>query len=167
MMETIFTRRSIRKYTDEEVADELITDLLKAGMAAPSAGNAQTWEFVVIDNQELLNEIPKIHPYSKMVPDASKAILVCGNTELELYNGFWPQDCSAATQNILLEAEDKGLGAVWLGIYPERERAQHFKELLNLPEHIAPFALVPVGYPAVEKPKADRFKKDKIHYNIW
>jgi len=166
-METIFTRRSIRKYTDQEVSDELINDLLKAAMAAPSAGNAQTWEFVVINKQEILDEIPKIHPYSKMVPDASKAILVCGNTKLELYNGFWPQDCSAATQNILLEAEDKGLGAVWLGIYPERDRAENFKELFKLPKHIEPFSLIPVGYPAQEKGKADRFTEDKIHYNKW
>ncbi|MGM0410818.1 MAG: nitroreductase family protein [Bacillota bacterium] len=166
-METIFKRRSIRKYTDKEVSYELIKKLLKAGMAAPSAGNAQTWEFVVIDDQDILDQIPKFHPYSKMVPDASKAILVCGDIEKELYNGFWPQDCSAATQNILLEAADRDLGAVWLGVYPEEDRINRFQKLFNLPENIIPFSLIPVGYPAVEKKKNDRYDENKVHYNQW
>lgn len=166
-MDAIFSRRSIREYTEKEVSDEKIKELLRAGMAAPSAGNAQTWEFVVIDDKDLMEQIPKIHPYSKMVPDASKVIMVCGNEKLELYNGFWPQDCSAATENILLAAADKGLGAVWLGVYPEEDRIKGFQKLFNLPEHIIPFSLIPVGYPAEEKAEVDRYKEEKVHYNHW
>ena len=166
-MDAIFERRSIRNYTDQEVKDETITELLKAGMAAPSAGNAQTWEFVLIDDKNILQKIPEIHPYSNMVPDCSKAILVCGNKNQEKYDGFWPQDCSAAAENILIDAADKGLGAVWLGIYPENDRVNKFQELFNLPEHIKPFCLIPVGYPAEEKGTANRFMKEKVHYNKW
>ena len=163
-MDAIFSRRSIRKYTDKE---EKINELLKAAMAAPSAGNAQTWEFIVIDDRELIEKIPEIHPYSNMAPKASKLIMVCGNKKSEIYNGFWPQDCSAATENILIEAADKGLGAVWLGVYPEEDRIKGLRLLFDLPEHIIPFSIIPVGYPAEEKGKADRFKKEKIHYNKW
>ena len=166
-MDAIFKRRSIRKYTNKEVTEETITELLKAGMAAPSAGNAQTWEFVVIDDDEILKKIPEIHNYANMVPDCSKAILVCGNKKLEKYDGFWPQDCSAATENILIAATDKGLGAVWLGIYPTEDRVDDFKELFDLPEHIIPFSMIPVGHPAEEKDKADRYKEEKVHYNKW
>jgi nitroreductase len=96
-MKTIFERRSIRKYTEEEVSDDIVKKMLKAGMAAPSAGNAQTWEFVVIDEEEIIEKIPDIHPYSQMVTEASKVILVCGNIAREKFEGLWVQDCSAAT----------------------------------------------------------------------
>lgn len=164
-MKTIFERRSIRKYTDKEVSDSIIKKVLKAGMAAPSAGNAQTWEFILIDEEEIIEKIPEIHPYSKMVKDASKVILVCGNKELEKYEDFWVQDCSAATQNILLEATANNLGAVWLGVYPVQERVNGLKKLLKLPENLIPFSIIPFGYPAEEKEIIDRYDENKVHYN--
>lgn len=166
-METIFSRRSIRKYTNKEITEEMVTELLKAGMAAPSAGNAQSWEFIIINDPEIIKLIPTIHPYSNMVTEASKVILVCGNLEDEIHEGFWPQDCSAATENILLAAAEKNLGAVWLGVYPEDDRVEGFKKLFDLPEHIIPFSLIPVGYPAEKKEANDRFTEDKIHRNQW
>lgn len=167
LLDGIFTRRSIRKYTDKEVSDDLIKKLLKAGMSAPSAGNQQAWHFVVINDHKILDKIPNIHPYSQMLKQASLAILVCGNLEKETHKGYWVQDCSAVTQNILLAAHGLGLGAVWLGVHPREARVNGIKELLNLPEHIAPLSLVSIGYPAEGKPKAERYDEAKISYNKW
>lgn len=166
-LKAILTRRSIRKYTDEPVPDQIIMELLAAAMAAPSAGNEQPWHFIVINDRQILNEIPKFHPYSQMLKEASVAILVCGDEMLEKYTGYWVQDCSAATENILIAVQAKRLGAVWLGIYPIAERVTGMRELLGLPEHVIPFSLVPIGYPAEEKPPADRFDETRIHYNKW
>lgn len=167
LFEGILTRRSIRRYTDEKISDELIKKLLVAGMSAPSAGNQQDWHFVVITDREILDEIPKFHPYSQMLKQASVAILVCGNIEVESHRGYWIQDCSAATQNILLAAHGLGLGAVWLGIHPGRDRVEGISDLLNLPSHILPLSLISIGYPAEEKPKSERYDDAKISYNAW
>lgn len=164
-MDTILKRRSIRRYTEKEVSDDLIKKLLKAGMAAPSAGNAQTWEFVVIDQADIMEKIPKIHRYAQMVPEASKLILVCGNKDLEKYDDFWIQDCSAASQNILLAATANDLASVWLGVYPVQKRIDALKKLLNLPDNLIPFSIIPVGYPAAEKEPNDRYIESKVHYN--
>lgn len=166
-MEAIFSRRSIRKYTSQKVSEKVIEELLKAGMAAPSAGNQQPWQFVVIDDRKILNEIPKYHPYSEMLKEASVAILVCGDVESEKHKGFWVQDCSAATQNILLAVEALGLGAVWLGVYPREDRETGIGKLLGLPEHIVPLSLIPVGYKGEQKPPAERYDASRIHHNRW
>jgi nitroreductase len=136
-------------------------------MSAPSAGNEQPWYFVVIDDRDTLDEIPKFHPYSAMLQSATVAILICGDERLEVHRGFWVQDCSAATQNILLAAQAKGLGAVWLGVYPVEERVVGLRNLLGIPEDVIPFSLVSVGYPAERKPPADRYDKSRIHHNRW
>lgn len=166
-MKAILNRRSIRKYTAQHVSEQLLIELLEAAMCAPSAGNEQPWQFVVIDRREILDEIPKFHPYAGMVAEAPVAILVCGDRERDLHRGYWVQDCAAATENILIAVEDKGLGAVWVGIYPREERVRALRELLALPENIVPFALVSIGYPAEEKPPANRFDAGRIHYNGW
>ncbi|MDD4876669.1 MAG: nitroreductase family protein, partial [Dehalococcoidales bacterium] len=132
-IDAIFTRRSIRKYTKQLVSDEVIRKLLEAGMCAPSAGNRQPWCFVVINDRRVLNEIPKYHIYSHMLKEAPVAILVCSDLHKEM-TGFGVEDCSAATQNILLAAHALGLGAVWLGVYPSEPIVIDTKKLLNLPE---------------------------------
>jgi len=124
LIEGIFTRRSIRKYTNQTITDEQIELLIKAGMYAPSASNQQPWHFIVINKREILNKIRDVHPYAKMLSEAQLAILVCGDHDLELSKGYWVVDCSAATQNILLAAHGMGLGAVWLGVHPREERKQ-------------------------------------------
>ena len=167
VLEAIMTRRSIRRYTDRFVSDELIRKLLEAGMAAPSAGNQQAWHFVVINNRQLLNDITSIHPYSQMLKQAHLAILLCGNLEIERLKGYWVVDCAAATENILLAAHGLGLGAVWLGVYPRKERMEGISELLNLPKHIVPLSLISIGYPAEHKSKANRYDEAKISYNHW
>lgn len=166
-MEAILSRRSIRRYTDQPVPDEVVHDLLKAAMSAPSAGNQQPWHWVVINERRILNEIPGIHPYSAMLKEAPLAVLVCGDLKLETNKGYWVQDCSAATQNLLLAAHATGLGAVWLGVYPREERVVALRKLLGLPEHIVPLALVAIGYPAEAKPPANRYVAARVHYNRW
>ena len=130
-MNAILKRRSIRKYTQTEVPDELIKKLLEAGMSAPSAGNQRPWHFVVIKDKETLAKLADVSPYAKMTKDAAMAILVCGDLELEHHQGFWVQDCSAATENILIEVAEEQLGAVWLGIYPIKERVESIQKLLR------------------------------------
>lgn len=166
-MDAIFRRRSIRKYTDEQVSEELLEKIIRAGMAAPSAGNEQPWHFVIINDEKILKEIPKFHPYSSMLPGAKVAIAVCADLNLQRYEGYWVQDCSAATQNMLLMADELGLGSVWLGVYPTEERVIGMKKLLNLPDNIIPFSILPIGYPGEKKEPVDRFDKSRIHWNIW
>jgi nitroreductase len=168
-MEAIYKRRSIRKYTGQAVPGEDMEELLRAAMSAPSAGNEQPWHFVVIDDRGLLDQVPRIHPYAQALKSAPVAILVCGDPDLEARRGwgYWMLDCAAATENLLLAVAAKGLGAVWLGIYPDKERVEGMSRLLDLPPNIVPFALVPVGYPAEQKPREDRYRKERVHYNRW
>lgn len=166
-MKSIFRRRSIRKYTNEQVPEELVEKIIGAGMAAPSAGNEQPWHFVIITEEGILKAIPKFHPYSNMLHEANLAIVVCADLSLQRYEGYWVQDCSAATQNMLLMVDELGLGSVWLGVYPTEDRVKGMKELLNLPENIIPFSILPIGYPAETKEPVDRFDKSRIHWNVW
>jgi len=166
-MDAILSRRSIRKYTAEPVPEKVVNELLEAAMSAPSASNEQPWHFVIINDRRILDEIPKYHPYSKMLSEASLAIAVCGDLKLEISKGFWIQDCSAATENILIAAHTKGLGAVWLAIYPREERVKPTQKLLGLPDHVVPLCLVSIGYPAEKKPRVNRFDPSRIHRNRW
>ena len=166
-MDTIYKRRSIRKYTEQLVSDEVLRELVRAGMSAPSAGNEQPWEFVVITERAVLDEIPSFHPHSTMLRQAPAAILVCGNLEREVYQGYWVQDCSAAVQNILLEIVDQGLGAVWLGVYPIEERIQGLRKLLGIPEHVVPLAVISLGYPDETKPPKGEYDDSRVHRNRW
>jgi nitroreductase len=167
VMEAILTRRSIRRYTSEKVSEEQIEVLLRAAMAAPSAGNAQPWHYIVIDEGAILEEIHTFHPFSEMLPGAALAILVCGDEKLENHPGHWEQDCSAATQNILLAAHGNGLGAVWLGIEPDQERVKRFRDMFGLPEHIHPVSLVALGHPDEVKRVSNRYKAERIRRNHW
>lgn len=166
-IEAILSRRSIRKYTSEPVPSEVVEELLKAAMSAPSAGNEQPWHFVVIDDRQILDEIPKFHPYSEMLKEALVAVLVCGDLKEEKHKGYWIQDCSACTMNMLIAAHAKGLGAVWLGIYPVEERVKGMRRLLGIPEHVVPLSLISIGYPAEKKPPSNRYNASKIHHNHW
>jgi nitroreductase len=152
-------------YSDKEVGEGLVNDLIKAAMLAPSAGNQQPWHFIVIRDRQKLDAIPSYHPYCKMVVQVGVAILVCGDPDGKKWPEFWVQDCSAATQNLLLAARGMGLGTVWTGVFPDKERMAGFRREFNVPEHIFPFALVPVGWPKHEnsfKP-AERFQPELVH----
>ena len=166
-MKEIFERRSIRKYTGKPVSDELIEKLLRAAMAAPSAGNQQPWEFVVIKDRNTMDAVTEIHPYSLMLKEAAFAIVVCADLEKEKHQGYWPQDCAAATENILIEAQYLGLGAVWLGVYPRQDRVEGVKKLLNLPGRIIPLSIISIGWPAEKKEPIDRFDRTRVHIEKW
>jgi len=165
-MEGILTRRSIRRYTGQKVSDELIKEILQAAMSAPSTGNGQPWHFVIIDDRRIFEEIQKFHHYASMLKKAPLAILVCVDRNVN-QEGFIVQDGSAATENLLLAAHAKGLGAVWLGIYPLEERIAAMRKLLALPDTILPLALISIGYPAEKIRGQDRFKPARIHKNRW
>lgn len=163
MSDIIFNRRSIRKYKPDPVPEELIKKLLEAAMYAPSAMNLQPWHFVVCRNREILNKLMSVHPYSKMLSTAPVCIIVCGNRD----NQYYPQDCAAATENILLEACELGLGTCWMGVTPRPERMDCISAVLGLPDDIAPFNMIAVGYPAEIPSKPTRFSANKIHYDRW
>ncbi|MCL4377755.1 MAG: nitroreductase family protein [Actinobacteria bacterium] len=166
-MKEIFERRSIRKYTDKKISDNDIKELLKAAMAAPLAANEQPWEFIIVTDREILENITKFHPYSRMLKEAAAAIIVCGNLKRETRPGSWILDCSAATENILIEAKYLGIGSVWLGVYPREERVEGVKKLFDLPEKIIPLSIISLGYPAEEKAPSERYDESRIHTNKW
>jgi nitroreductase len=166
-IQAVMTRRSIRSYKQEDVPEDMVQKLLQAAMNAPSAGNEQPWHFIVIREKAILDAIPAFHPYSKMLKQAALGIVVCGDLSLEVYKGFWVQDCSAATQNMLIAAHGLGLGAVWLGIVPLEERMAGMKRLLSLPDHIIAFSLVSIGWPAEQKAPAIRYRQERVHYDKW
>ena len=163
-MNNIFTRASIREFTNQAVEDEKLEDVLHAAMAAPSAGNQQPWEFYVITNKEVIKQLAGVHVYSKPTAHATMAIVPCYHL-----GGRYPQyaqlDLAAAVQNMMIQADALGLGTVWIGIAPEEVRMQRVAEILSLPERLTAFAIVPIGYPSKEKPvQPNRFEKNRIHY---
>lgn len=167
VFEAIHNRRSIRKYTDAPVTEEQIRKILSAGMTAPSAGNAQPWQFIVVDDKDVLAKVPEHNPYAKMAAQAPVGILVCGDLSLEKYEGYWTQDCSAAIQNMLLAVHGLDLGAVWTGIYPVEERVAGFKGLFNLPDNVIPLGFLVIGHPDQPSAHKDRYKEERVHKNTW
>ena len=163
----ILDRRSIRKYTDQKIEDQVITKLITAAMYAPSAVNRQPWHFVVIDQRRMLDQIMEVHPYAGMLRTASHAIVVCGDEQEQHDDGYWVVDCGAATENLLLAAYSLGLGSCWVGLHPREGRKKAIAELLDLPGHVQPFALVALGYPQEVKPRPDRFHPEKVKHNGW
>jgi nitroreductase len=145
-----------------------VQELLAAAMQAPSAGNQQPWHFIVVTERQQLNALADVLPFGKMLKNALLGIVVCADLKLERYSGFWVQDCSNATMNILLAAHAQGLGAVWVAIYPVEDRVAGAKQILGLPEQVVPLCVVPIGYPAT-KPElpARRFSAARLHHNRW
>lgn len=169
ILTAIHTRRSVRRFLPDPVADDKVRVLLAAAMTAPSAGNGQPWQFVVITEKSLLQRVADINPYAAMAKTAPMGILICGDAHLEKYpdHSLWVQDCSAAMQNLLLAVVDQGLGAVWTGVYPIPDRVAGFREMLRLPEHITPMGFAVIGHTDVEQTHKDRFQEGRVHYNGW
>ena len=165
--EVMRTRRSVRDYTDEPVSDEGVDALLRAAMAAPSAGNQQPWRFVVVRDREVLRAVAAAEEYGAMIAHAQVAVVVCADMRLVGHEGFWVQDCAAATQNLLLAAHALGLGAVWVGTYPRQERVEGVRAVLGLPENIIPFAAVAVGHPVERPALVDRFDPQRVHLDRY
>jgi nitroreductase len=164
IIKAINSRRSIRKYTAAPVDDETIIAILKAGMYAPSAMNKQPWEFIVFNDEKKIRELIKVHPSSKMLAGAARAILVCCDMNRVHDPGYMPVDCSAAVQNILLAAHGLGLGACWVGIHPRQERKDLMTKLFSLPGNIEPFAVISLGHPDETKETPERFYPGKIRW---
>ena len=164
----IMTRTSIRQYTNEPVSKADIETMLRAGMAAPTAVNRQPWHFVVVTNREQLNALASANRGTGMATKAPLAIVVCGDMQKTLPGtgqGFWVQDCSAATENILLAANALGLGAVWTGLFPNEERAKAVRDVVKAPEHIIPLCAIVIGHPAEQPQPKDKWKPENVSYN--
>jgi nitroreductase len=160
-------RRSIRQYRDAPVSDEQLEALLRAAMAAPSAGNQQPWAFVVLRDRERIDRVHDFHPYAGPLRTAALGILVCGDLSRERHEGYWVQDCSAAVENLLLAAANMGLGTCWLGVHPRPEREAGCRELCALPDHLVPFALIAVGLPDEAKGPADYYDPERVRHETW
>ena len=163
----ILNRRSIRKYSDKAMPDGALDKLLKSAMYAPSAMNNQAWQFVVINQRKKLDEILKVISHAEMLKSARAAVLICGDLDLEKNIDYVQQNCSAATQNLMLCAHGLGLGSCWIGVYPVKEIISGLQDLFKLPEHIVSISLVSLGYPAENPIAEDRFKTEKVHFNQW
>ena len=167
MLNAIYRRRSVRSYLDRPVDRDLIEEVIKAGMHAPSAMNKQPWHFIVCDTKESVMAVKNLHHASSPLNTAPVAIIVCGDTKAEFMPGFYFTDCAAATENMLIVAKDLGLDTCWMGIFPVQDLERKFSEHFKLPEHIKPYAMVALGYGKEDILIQDRFNPDKIHYNKW
>ena len=168
--DVLLNRRSIRKYTEQSVAPEILEKILKAGLAAPSAKNMQPWEFIVVTDREMLDKLSEVRPFWKMLKQAPLAIVTLA--DLRLYEGdklgMYVQDCSAATENMLLAAEALGLGGVWLGLYPREEPIRDVRALLSILEESMPISVISIGYPAEQRPAHGEYlSMAKVHYEKY
>ncbi len=167
----IMNRKSIRRYQDVPVNDEDLQKILQAGMAAPSAVNQQLWEFIVVTESQTLKSLGSELPYAKMLLQAHAAIIVCGNLTKTFNHDpqspYWIMDCSAASENILLAVEMLGLGAVWTAVYPEAQRVEAVRRILNLPEQVIPLNVIPIGVPAVKEAAKNKWNPLVVHQNRW
>ena len=162
-MDAIFNRTSIRAYQEQMVEDEKVELLLKAAMAAPSAANQQPWEFFVVTDKNKLEQLSKCSPYAGCTKGAPMAIVNCYRKNIMMPD-YATIDMSACTENILLEAEELGLGAVWLGIAPLKDRMEMVREVLGVPQELEVFAIIPCGYPVKKTAQQDRYDKARVHF---
>jgi nitroreductase len=166
-LDAILTRRSIRRFNNHEIPEEKIRKILEAGMSAPSAMDKRPWHFIIIKNKNALEDMSRLSTHSFMIKEASLAILVCGDMDIETIESYLIQGCSAATTNILLAAHSLGLGAVWVGIYPRKDRVETIRTRLALPQSILPLCIIPIGHPAEQKPPQNKYDPTKTHEGKW
>ena len=171
VINAVMTRKSVRQFTDKEIEQEKIEIILKAAMSSPSAVNKQPWDFIVINQRDMLDMLGEAMPYAKMLHQANAAIIVCGNLSKTLEGfgqEFWIQDCSNASMNILLAAHALGLGAVWTAVYNDEDRIEKVRSMLDLPREIIPLNIIPIGYPKELNSKInERYKGENVHINKW
>jgi nitroreductase len=171
-LENIFARTSVRSFKkDQPISKDDLTQIVKAGMAAPSGMNLQPWQFVVVTERAGLDKLAENLPYAKMLLTATAAIIVCGDMDVRSKGEdgycFWMEDCSAATENILLAAESMGLGGVWTAAYPYEERMSWVNECIALPANVKPLCVIPLGYPDGEQQPKDKWNEQKLHWEKW
>ena len=165
-MNAIFTRRSVRHFSDKPIENEKIETLLRAAMQAPSAANQQPWSFIVVRGRENLDELSKYNAYAGCLKNADAAIIVLGDSKRMILPDMWQQDLAAATQNIQLQAVELGLGTVWLGTAPHKTRMEFICNLFEIDEHLLPYSVIAVGYPKKEDANhfIDRFDPERVRY---
>ena len=165
LKEVLLKRRSVRKFKEDEVPQEYIDEILHAAMSGPSAVNRRPWEFYVIRSKDKLEELKKTSLFTHH--NAPLAIIVCGNLSRTLplsASEYWIQDCSAATENILLRVTDLGLGAVWCGVHPQKKAIEKVKKFLDLPNKHIPLNVIFIGYPEKNPEPRDQYEEKRVHY---
>ena len=166
---TLFHRRSIREYGENEVKKDMLNVILLAAMHAPSYENRQPWHFIVINDEMMLNFL-KDSLQDSIKINSKAVIIVCADTKKANQKAWWIQDCAAATQNILLAVHSLGLVSTWYGLHPVKHLKELIRKKLNLPKYIQPFSLITLGYPKNEVKQElipSRFTQEKIHFNGW
>ncbi len=167
IVDPVLARRSIRSFTEEPLSRDTLRLLLSAAMNAPSVDDDRPWHFIVIQDRKTRLRIRDIHPDAYMLSQAPAAILVCGSTSLQKYPGFLDQSCSAASENILIEAQQLGLGGLWLRVYPIEGKVEACRRLLDIPDDIIPFSLIVIGHPAERLEPVDKYNESRVHYDNW
>ncbi len=170
VLDNIAQRKSVRSFTDEVVTKDQLEKIVRAGMAAPSAINKQPWAFVVLTDKSMMNALAEKLPNAKMLSQAAAAIVVCGDMNKAIEGDardFWIQDTSAATENILLAVEAMGLGAVWTGAYPNKDKVDIIRDMLKLPDEIIPLNVIPIGHPSGDDQPKDKWIPENVHWDKW
>ena len=162
-MNAIFERKSVRRFENREVESEKIDSILRAGMAAPSGGNQRPWEFYVVRDHDTIRKLSQSSLYSGCAKEAAVVIVPCYRTQDLMYPELVSLDMSACVENMLVEIESLGLGGVWLSIAPYEDRMRNVDMVIGTNDKLRPFALIPVGYPAMERHAEDRFEESRIH----
>ena len=170
-LEVLFSRRSIRAYKNSPVSKEEISDIIKAGMAAPSGISRRAWHITVISDPALRQAIAATSTHRSCCSEVPYVLLVSGDSNRYLAEpraaiaeACWPQDCAAMVENMLIAANGLGLGSLWMGVYPGAESMNSLRELLSLPQHIMPFALVAIGHRGEEKEARTTYEEEKV---LW
>ena len=166
-MDAVATRLHVRKYTSQADDKQSVRALLEAAMAAHSEGDQRPWHFVVVEDLATRERIAETHPAAHIVVQAPVVICVCGDQALQKHPGFWVQDCAAATENILIKAQNMRLGAMWFGVYPMEGRVQTVRKILDLPPNVIPFSLTTVGYPAEHNGLKCQYNESRVHFDRW
>jgi nitroreductase len=166
-LDAIRTRRSVRHFTEAPVTDADLDAILRAAMAAPSAGNERPWRFVVVRDADVLARLSRATPFAKPLASAPLGMVVCADRRSLRYPGLWPVDCAAAIENLLLAAHALGLGGVWMGVHPITPLQIAVGRIIHVPRRITPVAMVALGHPESMPEPVDRFDPSFIHYDRW
>ena len=166
-LETLFTRRSMRKFSSAPVSDTDLQTILRAGMAAPCAEDRQHRRYLVITDREQLENLSELHPSATPAAQAPLAILVCSDTAEGTQTLYWPQDCAAAIENMMLAARALGLGSLWCGIHPQADKEQAFISSFGMPGMVRPVGLVIIGRPLQEFFEKDTWQPDHVFHGEW
>ena len=169
-LQTIFARKSVRKFKPGKIEKIHIDMAVRAAMAAPTAVDKRPWEFIVIDDRKILDKLSEKLPYAKMGKDAPYGVVIAGDLNRQhggAKSDYWIMDCSVAIENLLLTVEYFKLGAVWTAVYPDMERVKTVRKILNIPEHVVPLAFVPIGIPDGSETPKNKYNEEQIHLNKW